>query len=298
LSGHPRFFKLQYNEEKKMGYKNLISMPTKILMLLAFAGLILIGGCKNTQVQSHWSAEPVKVDGEMTEWPSGSTVYFEDSGVQLGLRNDSQNLYILFRFGNQAWARAIRMGGLTLWLDDSGKKNKDFGIRYAGGPSPSEMQKMEMPNRGGFLDSLTPEQQQRLIDMQTAAAHQIIVINKKSDQEITISADGSSGPSVSFGSPQGTYTYEFSIPLQKSDVSHYGIGAQSGQAICLGLEWGGISDGDRQRMMHKGSGGMEGGPPGGMRGGREGRHRGGPGMQPTEKQEIWVKTQLASPPAE
>ena len=96
----------------------------------------------------------------MTEWPSGSTVYFEDSGVQLGLRNDSQNLYILFRFGNQAWARAIRMGGLTLWLDNSGKKKKDIGIRYNGGPSfpDSGMQKPGMAGKGGFLDSLSPEQ--------------------------------------------------------------------------------------------------------------------------------------------
>jgi hypothetical protein len=293
-----------------MGYKNLITMPTKILMLLAFAGLILMGGCKNTEVQSHWSAEPVKVDGEMTEWPSGSTVYFEDSGVQLGLRNDSQNFYILFRFGNQAWARAIRMGGLTLWLDNSGKKKKDIGIRYNGGPSPSEMQKREMPNRGGFLDSLTPEQQQRLIDMQTAAAHQIIVINKKSDQEITISADGSSGPAVSFGSPQGTYTYEFSIPLEKSDLSHYGIGAQPGQAICLGLEWGGMSESNRERMREErgggmggggegggGRGGMGGGQHGGGRGGMGGG-RGGPGMQSPEKQELWVKTKLSLPSTE
>lgn len=176
-------------------------MSAIALLSLTLAGTILLLSCKNTEVQSHWSAEPVKVDGEMSEWSSGSTVYFEDSGVQLGLRNDSQNLYILFRFGNQAWARAIYRGGLTLWWDNSGKNKKDFGIRYAGGPSISEMQRGEMPNRGGFWDSLTPEQQQRITDMQTASANQIIVINKKSDQEIAISADGSSGPAVSFGSP-------------------------------------------------------------------------------------------------
>jgi hypothetical protein len=283
--------------EAKMLYKHFRMFSAIALLLLTLGGTILLLSCKNTEVQSQWSAEPVKVDGEMTEWPSGSTVYFEDSGVQLGLRNDSENLYVLFRFGNQAWARAIRRGGLTLWLDNSGKKKKDFGIRYAGGPSPSEMQKGEMSNRGGFLDSLTPEQQQRLIDMQTDAAHQVIVINKKSDQEITISADGSSGPEVSFGSPQDTYTYEFSIPLQKSDVSHYGIGAQPGQAISLGLEWGGMSESNRERMREERGGGMGGGGEGGRGRGGMGGGRGGPGMQPPEKQEIWVKTQLASPPA-
>ena len=256
--------------------KDIVGSGAKSLLLLTFVGLILSTSCKTQKVQSHWSAEPVKVDGEMTEWPSGSTVYFEDSGVQLGLCNDSQNLYILFRFSNQAWARSIRMGGLTLWLDNSGKKKKDFGIRYTGGPSLSDLQKMRPSNEGGFQETLTPEQQQRLAEMEKATVDQITVIDKESNQELTLRADGSGGgPTVSFASPQGTYTYEFSIPLQKSDVSHYGIGAQSGQAICLGLEWGGTREGDRQRMMHEGSGGMGGGPPGG--GGMPPGGRGGMG---------------------
>jgi hypothetical protein len=286
---------------QKMVYKNSTGLRAKILLLLTLAGTILLFNCKGTEVQTNWSTTQVKIDGETNDWANTPMVYFEESGVQLGLRNDSENLYILFRFSNQAWARAIHRGGLTLWLDNSGKKKKDFGIRYAGGPSISEMQKEGMPNRGGFWDSLTPEQQQRLTDMQTAAANQIIVINNKSEQERAISADGSSGPAVSFGSPQGAYTYEFSIPLQKSDVSRYGIGAQPGQAICLGLEWGGMSKADRANMEKMG-GGMGGGPPGGMGGGPPGGNppgggRGGPGMQSTEKQEIWVKTSLASPSA-
>lgn len=282
--------------------KDIVRSGAKSLLLLTFVGLILSTSCKTQEVQTHWSAEPVKVDGEMAEWPSGSTVYFEDSGVQLGLRNDSENLYILFRFGNQAWARAIRMGGLTLWLDNSGKGKKDIGIRYNGGPSVSDLQKMRPSSEGGFRENLTPEQQQRLAEMEKTTADQIIVINKKTNQEMTMRADGSGGPAVSFASPQGTYTYEFSIPLQKSDVSHYGIGAQPGQVISLGLEWGGMSESDRQRMMREGGGGMGGEPPGGggmpPGGGRpHGGGRGGPGMQSSEKQEIWVKTQLVSPPA-
>jgi hypothetical protein len=288
-----------------MVYENSTRLRAKIPLLLTLAGTILLFNCKGTEVQTNWSTTQVKIDGEANDWANTPMVYFEESGVQLGLRNDSENLYILFRFSNQAWARAIRMGGLTLWFDNSGKKKKDFGIRYAGGPSISEMQKEGMPNRGGFWDSLTPEQQQHLTDMQTAAANQIIVINKKSEQERAISADGSAGPAVSFGSPQGVYVYEFSIPLQRGDVSHYGIGAQPGQAICLGLEWGGMSKADRASREK-----MGGGPPGGMGGGRHGGMgggppgggrphggRGGPGMQSTEKQEIWVKTSLASPSA-
>ena len=283
-----------------MVYKNFTEISAKALILLTLACSILLAGCKTQEVQTNWSEEPVQVDGEMTEWPSGSTVYFEDSGAQLGLCNDSENLYILFRFSNQTWVRAIRMGGVILWLDSAGKKKKDFGIRYTGGPSLSELQKLGTSSAGGFRERLTPEQQQRLLDMEKATADQITVIDKKSGQEVTLRADGSGGPAVCFASPQGIYTYEFSIPLKKGDVFGCGIGAEPGQVICLGLEWGGMGKENRQRMMDR----MGSGPPGGMGGGRGGGGRGGmgggrggPRMQPPEEQELWVKTQLASPPA-
>ncbi len=284
-----------------MSYKDITALSAKALLLLTLTSSTLLTGCKTQKVPTHWSTEPVQVDGEMTEWASGSTVYFEDPGVQLGLCNDSENLYILLRFNNQAWARAIRTGGMTLWLDNSGKKKKDLGVRYTGGPSLPDMQKSETTDRGGFRESLTPEQQQRLLEMQKAMADQITIIDKKNNEEKSVRADGSGGPAACFASPQGTYTYEFSIPLKKGDVFDCGIGAEPGQVICLGLEWGGMGKENRQRMMERMGGGppggMAGGPPGGMGGGRGGGPRGGGGMEPPEEQELWVKTQLASPPA-
>lgn len=277
-----------------MRYKDFNNRGKAILLLPALVGLILVTGCNTQEVQTHWAAEPVKVDGEMTEWAGGSTAYFEDLGVQLGLSNDSQNLYVLFRFGNQAWARAIRMGGVTLWLDGTGKKKKDFGVRYTGGPPLPDFQKRGDFGEGGFQEALTPEQKQRLFDMELDTVGQITIIDKKSNQEMTIHPDGSGGPAVCFASPQGTYTYEFSIPLEKSDVFSYAIGAQPGQVICLGLEWGGMGEAVREQMKEMSGGppggGMGGPPPGGMRGVR--------GMQPPEEQELWVKTQLALPSTE
>ena len=274
------------------------NMTARAVLPLLFVCLILTARCKNQEVQSHWSVEPVRVDGQMTDWAGVPTTYFEDSGVQLGLCNDAKNLYVLFSFNDPNWARAIRMGGLTLWLDNSAKKKKDFGLRYTGGPPPSEMQKPGMAGEGGFWDRLTPEQKQRLMQRQAAMADQITVIDKKMDQAITLPSDSSRGPAVSFGTPQGIYTYEFRIPLQEKDKGYYAIGAQPGQTISLGLEWGGIEMRDRQQMMRERGGGMMGGgPPGGRMGGGRGGSRGGPPMQPLEKQEVWVKTLLASPPA-
>ena len=274
-------------------------MKRILFVFLGAIGLLLLLNCKGSQVEveTHWSSDPIKVDGEIEEWNDIPKNYFEKSGVGLGLCNDTENLYVLFRLNNAQWARAIRMGGLTLWLDNSGKKNKDFGIRYTGGPTLPDLQKIGGPG-GGFQESMTPEQQKRLAKMEMDMADQITVINKKSNQEIVLRADGSGGPAVSFASVQGVYTYEFSIPLQKSNVFDCAVNANPGQTICLGLEWGDM--GDRQRMRQGMGDGMRkppgGGGRGGMGGGPPGGGRGGSRMQPPEKQEVWLKTQLASPP--
>ncbi len=267
-----------------MNHGNLSIPSTKMVFLLALIIFTLVAACKTQEVQTRWSREPVKVDGETTEWASGSTVYFEDLGVQLGLSNDNRNLYVLFRFSNQAWARTIRTGGVTLWLDYSGKKKKDLGIRYTGGSSIADLPMQGSSSRGGFRAAMTLEMQQRLLEMEQNPAGQI-----------TLCPDGSDGPAAGFAAPQGIYTYEFSVPLEKGDLFDCGIGVEPGQVISLGFEWGGMSKKDRQKLMERMGGGMGGRPPSGMSGGRGGMggRPGGPRMRPAEKQEFWVKTRLA-----
>jgi len=277
-----------------MASKDLRALIIKVLLLLSIVGLILTAGCKTQKMPAHWSAEPVQIDGQISDWADTSIGYFEDIGVQLGLCNDREKLYVIFRFSDPRWAQAISMGGVTLWLDNSGKKKKDFGIRYTGGPSLSGLQNL---GRGGFWDKLTPEQKERLMEKQTSMADQVTVVYKEPDQGIALPADGSSGPAVAFTDTQNIYTYEFSIPLQKGDVFGYALGAEPGQTIGIGLEWGGMSD--RQRMMQGMGGGRGGrGGGGGMSGGRGSRPGGGFRPQAPEKEEIWVKTQLASSPKE
>lgn len=290
-----------------MANKNHFPMGLIGAFSLLLFSPILLSGCKGQkEVETHWLTKPVQIDGQMTDWTGLPTTYFEDSAVQLGLCNDSDRLYILFRFSNQTWARMIRMSGLTLWLDNSGEKKKAFGVRYTGGSSFSELQNPGMAGEGGFWDRLTPEQKERL-EQRAVKADQITIVGTKDKPEVALPADGSRGPAVAFADLKGIYTYEFSIPLQKSDLATYGINSQTGQAVSLGLEWG-LSDEDRKRMMEEmggrggmgPGGGMGGGPPvGGMGGRGRGGGPGGPGgMSPPQmpkKQEIWVKTVLALP---
>lgn len=285
----------------------------KAILLIVFSSSFSLVYCKTPEVQTKWSSTPVKVDGKMDDWANVPMLYFEDPGVQLGLRNDSVNFYILFRFNNEAWAQAIRMGGLTIWFDVSGKKKKDTGIRYTGGPSFLDFQKMKTSNEGGFEESMTEEQKQKLAEREKnmVMADQIVAIGKKGVQVRKLAIDGSDGPAVSFDSSQGkgACTYEISLPLQTSDISHYGIGAQLGQTVGLGLEWGGVTMPDRKSDKGGRPGGMGGGPPGGgpggappggMGGGPPGGMGGGPpggssNNKSSEKQELWITTKLALP---
>jgi len=294
--------------EAEMFQRNSIGLITKILTPVALVGLIISSGCssKTTEMQSHWSTESIKVDGQSEDWADTPLTCFKDSQVSLGLRNDAENLYILFRFKNETWARLIARGGMTLWLDNMGKKKKDFGIRYTGGPSPSQLQQS---GEGRFRDRLTPEQQERMLERHAEMAKQVTIIDKQADKEISVPADGSQGPAASFAYEQGFYSYEFKIPLQGREDNCYAIGAQAGQTVGLGLEWGGM-DAQRQMRQERGRGMRDGGRrPGGMGPGQGGRRPGGRGRgqgdraggsrrQLLEKQKIWVKILLVSPQKE
>jgi len=267
----------------------------------------LFSGCKDrAEVVSSWTREALEVDGDMKDWADLPTTFFEDQDVQLGLSNDHERLYVLFRFNNESYARQIGMGGLTLWLDNSGKKRQDSGLRYIGGSPPAPDRGKEMTGKGGFEGQLTDEQKERLQKREQVVPH-FTVIDKDGQDQASLPVDGSRGPAVAFTEVKGMYTYEFSIPLAKTDVARYGFDARAGQVVSLGLELGSDEE-DRKRMMEGrggpgGPGGEEGGgPPGGGMGGPPGGGMGGPGgpggmSRPKipEKQEVWIKTTLAVP---
>ncbi|MCJ7509067.1 MAG: hypothetical protein MUO85_10145 [candidate division Zixibacteria bacterium] len=290
-----------------MGSNSHIIMGKGALVLLTslFAVLVLAGtgNCKTREVSSYWTAEPIRVDGKRTDWSEDMPVnYFEEEGAVLALSNDSENLYILFCFKDPKWVRAIRMTGLKLWLDAKGKEKKDFGLRYNGGPSLSEMQ---AARRGGYSEDIPSEAKQRMMQGMTPRTIRFTFIDKKNNIEMEIPTDGSKGPAASFDTSMGLYSYEFSVPLQSGAAGYYGMDIKPGQTISIGAEWGDMGNlkgmsGPPGGMGGMPPGGMGGGPPGGRGGGGmgSGRESRGEGMQAPKKQEVWVKVKLALPPAE
>jgi hypothetical protein len=270
----------------------------KWLIGLVVITLLPAYGCKGDQEVTCSRADGlVAVDGLMSDWEELSATYFEDQGVVLGLANDSDNLYIMFRFRDEKWARTIRMSGITFWLDGQGEKGKDFMLRYRGGPRMSDLMQDD--------NSMPDRIRERMIKTDTAMSDELTCAVKDRIVEMPIQLDGSNGPAVAFDIDHGFFVYEFKIPLKESQVRYYGIGAEEGARITIGANWGKMDMGQKMGGMKPG-GGRGGGPPGGGRpggmGGSKGGGRGDGGMdgqrpEMSEKQEIWLKTTIALPPA-
>lgn len=261
-------------------------------IFISLIGLSTIIGCSNNimEMESYWTPESIEIDGQLDDWIDKPMTYFEGEEVSVGILNNAENLYVLFSFRNDMWARLIRMGGVTLWFDKEGEKSKKFGIRYKGGPDLAEMQ----GHRGVQIENLPREQRERFKEMQGKES-QLTIIDK--GKHTITTPRGSQGVAVSSSFSRGVYTYEFSVPIKEKEEEYYSINTGPGKTISVGFEWGPSKDelqsmreemgGERER------GGMGGGPEGGGMEPPSGGRRGG--RQLPEKKEIWVKVSLASP---
>ncbi|MEW5925372.1 MAG: hypothetical protein AB1746_15430 [Candidatus Zixiibacteriota bacterium] len=289
-----------------MGNSGALLGKTIILIGLLIIVPWILPGCKGQEVECAWMANPTVIDGQRNDWKDMPFTYFEDEDVVLGLSNDNDNLYVFFSFKNAQWARMIQMSGITLWFDGKGKKNKNWGLRYRGGPKMPERQDKTDDRMRDMPDDMMDKSRQNPMENGAPFA----IISKTRDQEYIIDTSGSDGPAVSSAVTNGIYTYEFRIPIRVSGNELYNFSAAPGQIVGIGSEWGGMPEGMSRPEGGGRPGGVEppdGGFPGGGGGfpGGGGGMGGGPGggppgggreMPSMEKQEIWVKTVLAEAP--
>jgi hypothetical protein len=279
----------------------------KKILPVTLVTLTMFTGCKSENLECPWTKEPIKIDGQAADWTNLPKLYFKDYGASIGVCNDADNLYVLFRFNNHQWLPLLRNGGLTIWLDKTAKDKKDFGIRYFGKLPFDSTQISRWHHRRPGMESNPegnmPPRLERTIE-------EIIVLNGK-NQINSISPDGSYGVYASIGQEEGIFSYEFAIPIRNLDPLKYNIGSEPGRKVSLGFEITGMDRGDfesprgeRGDAMGGGGGGMppEGGmPPGGGMGPSGGMgpgmgRRQGPMTPMTEGEKIWVKTTLTLPP--
>jgi hypothetical protein len=262
---------------------------------------------KNVELTSQRPAQGIKVDGQIGDWPENSMTFLEEQQATVGLCNDSANVYVLVCSREAGWARLIRMTGLTVYLDAKGEKQKDFMLKFTGGPTREQIMAAGGEKDVAQRREMPPEMRDRMRGAGRNAEPKFICFQKDVISEKEIPVDGTEGPAVAFGIDKGFFVYEFSIPLKESGVRFYGLGVPPSKKVGLGLVWGEMDKSARPEGMGEGGpGGRSGGgmPPGGGMPGGGGMGRpggGGPGGGPPggrggfempKKQEVWLKVQL------
>jgi hypothetical protein len=257
---------------------------------------------KEVLVQSKWTDSTIVVDGNPQDWGKFPMTYFEKAKVSLGAVNDSEYLYIMLSFRDQAPARFLQ-SKVTLWLDKTASKEKLLGFCYTGSPPESGLSTREGSIRQARRQEDSIPEPEENFTQRPAEIPGIITVLENKDTLGLIPTTSEKGPVIATSYQQGFYFHEIRIPLKRSDSTRYAIGAALGDTISVGLELGGFNPGEfrgkgpksGERPGMGGEGGMppEGGMPqgGGMGMGRQG----GPGNRPQMpgKQEIWLKMSLA-----
>jgi hypothetical protein len=235
---------------------------------------------------STWLDPGLTVDGSVRDWSEFGRL---DRGPAIAFRNDSNSLVVAVTTSDPGLRRQLSTG-LILWLDPSGKRTFDFGVRIPGpfrralpGANPDGPPAAEAASSTTRLDQFDimgpGRNARRLVDLEPAL-----------------------GVEVATGLDEGAIVYEVRLPLQKSPAHPYATGAAPGGTIAVGLETPAlprIRDGrDRE---NRGGSGFSGGV-GGMQGSGMGSGGMPPGgNSPRENDDppkpfklVWMTTKLAS----
>jgi hypothetical protein len=260
---------------------------------------------KDKTVQSTWAASPLTIDGLVDDWEADPLNEEKKVKAVYGFRNDSQTLYVLFKFNDRKYLSSIEITGMTLWVDIEGKKDKKVGIRFTKKKiSADEYISMLEKQKG----TLSDEQKKNVRASAFYFISQPEIVDKKGNPlENEKASEAVKGAAFNISASQEAVTYEFRLPLKSFAEAFLESETKADQAIGVGFEWGGLTDEMRKEFM-KGSPGETSGAMGVSEGGRGGGGVQGVGFdgaspqglsalrKMTKKYSFWTAVRLAKSP--
>jgi hypothetical protein len=238
--------------------------------------VFIFAGCGSQKdLTSHYAAEPVHVDGNISEWMDKLS-YDKGQSIYYSVANDNSNLYLVLMTNDQVVQRKIMGLGLTLWFDNEGKKNKTKGIRYPLKPdrnsfSSQNAQSMQEPKRPN-LNTM-----------------ELVGFEGKEVQRVSMAERSPVDVKINH-SPGQSFVYEVEIPLEKIFES----GIDSTSKLSVGIETGyleldNMSGNAQSGIPRAGSGGMRGIRPASRMGMRSGMNRGTLIEKMKTPTKLWLK---------
>lgn len=246
-------------------------MKTMVIGTLSWL-LLALTGCQTYHLQSAWTDQPPRIDGQLNDWDSGRFRDLGNRAMEVMAVNDSRYLYMAGRITDPEISRFLAMFGLTLWIDPHGGKRERVELRI-----PAAAATVFDAARGGFRESLTAAEQTRVDSRLDTLRHGVMVQNGADDQYRVLPAgDAEFQVGVARGDDGGAL-YEIRIPLVfQTNFLSYRL-PERNRPVGLGF---GITS---MRSMEEQPRGMAGGFPGDMTGGRSFM----------AKDEVWAEVTLA-----
>jgi hypothetical protein len=261
---------------------NILKLTKIALITICFiaSSLTVAQAQKLNDVQdvSVW-ASGVKVDGKHNEWENNFKAMNKSTNLTYTLANDAKNLYLAIQSKDVTNNSKILLGGISLTVNPSGKKNDKEGFKViypvvarrrpggapgAGGGATTGVRIQGGPGGGGFgrFQDMSPMQrdsmQRAMARTQLGGAKEIKVFGFKDIPDSLISIYNEySIKTIASISDEGVFMYELSIPLELLEMSadkpkefSYNIKLNG-----LQINFGGFAGGARP-----GGGGGEGAP--------------------------------------
>lgn len=236
-------------------------IPGKISLgfvaVVSLLSLFLSGCDEPVTLKSQWPAEPIHIDGDGSEWPATGTYFEKKSHVLISVMNDSRNIYIRLLTQSKESQMMFLQGGFTIWLDETGSKEKKFGIQYP--------LAVKQPTHGSMRDHKPRESMAEILE-DSQQLLSILTDENDPQQEQTLSMSEASKMGIypRLGIHHNHLIYELQLPRntvpQNNSVT---IGFESGKlAKPPAMDFpGGMPPGGRGGPP--GGGPPGGGPPGG-----------------------------------
>jgi hypothetical protein len=193
-------------------------------------------------VKSSWTAVPPAIDGVNADWTGAAFLTEKGVKVDYAFMNDGEFLYVLLTFKDPKYLSNIETTGINIYFNTEGKKKTDRGIRFYKRKVTGDEVIAIMEKRG---EPLTEQDRASLQGSKIFYLYDWEPLGK--DKEVPSQVPLPPGipvhnPVFKAKMSENVWTYEFRIPLVKSENQPLGIGAGASQAIKIGFEWGGITE--------------------------------------------------------
>jgi hypothetical protein len=273
-------------------------MKTKRLLthisLFVFILIISVSGfAKEELFESKWAAQPVTIDGLGDDWDGDVFTTEKKVKVDYAIRNDAQNMYVLFIFRDPQYLSTVNATGITLYYNIEGKKNKDHAFNFVQRKVGPDELIAYLESRG---EVLSEEQKQSI---KTKPAYNVFMTDRvgKKDEEISgkVQAADAQKPVFKLSRKGNEFIYEIRVPLIKSETSPRGMGVEPGQTVKIGFEWGGMTKELAERLKNQGGAISQEGRAGGMIDSRSstGGAPSGTSRRMPKKYDFWFDVKLA-----